>query len=258
MIWSAWGGVQMWWLVPGARALGRDGGSGVPWTCDGVAVARGYPGVCEEGGWRWLAPRPGASAGGVLPSVNTCTGREFGSRPFPHAPLKQWRLASKAAGTSSTHTLSCGCSPIPASLGSFCMAILSPLPGLMSEAWVPAPVGACLRLGRAGRRHWLPVQLPLCSGCCSSLLRLWSSPPSWPTSLPARGLPRARNFSSLIAASWGSGPVLIPFSLSFFLLAYVEILLLFRQSEVFQQHLVGILWDLLHTQKKFLMYLWEK
>ena len=136
---SAWGGVQMWWLVPGARALGRDGGSGVPWTCDGVAVARGYPGVCEEGGWRWLAPRPGASAGGVLPSVNTCTGREFGSRPFPHAPLKQWRLASKAAGTSSTHTLSCGCSPIPASLGSFCMAILSPLPGLMSEAWVPAP-----------------------------------------------------------------------------------------------------------------------
>ena len=37
----------------------------------------------------------------------------------------------------------------------------------------PAPVGVCLRRGgRAGRRHYLPVQRPLCSGCC---ILLWGS-----------------------------------------------------------------------------------
>ena len=140
------GGVQMWWLVPIPRVLGSSGSSGVPLEhMMGAEVAPDHS-WSLRGQWWWLVTTPrvwDGGSGGLQPllvsgreisgdcdhswplagqphleplqvvscSLQVCSqGKRLQPRFLlsPHAPPKQWRLASKVAQTFSAYTLSCG------------------------------------------------------------------------------------------------------------------------------------------------------
>lgn len=145
--------MQIWWLVPGLGFLAGVVAQVCPGACDGAGAGSGLLESARKVGDGGLHPylEP-VQVVSFLPSVSMRTGKEFGSRPFPHAPLNQSRLASKAAGTSCTHTLSCGCSRIPASLG-WPSPVLSLACCLKPEFQRPAPSCARGYVSQAGARR---------------------------------------------------------------------------------------------------------
>ena len=245
--------------TPGVCKVGSSGS----WTFLGsegeVQGPTTTPGVWASGSG--ISRQPLEAVQAVSCPLRACAqGKSLQSVPSssPRAPPKQLRLVSKRPRLPpSTPPATVALDSSPLSLSLHNQPQSSPQ-FWFPEAQVPAPSPCqhwwmCIRLGSAGWQQWPPVQLSLCSGyhkpaatLSSEALKLTFCPGRSPCQWG--GFPWCRNLSSFTPPSQGlkSWPNSFLSFFSFFLPSYMEIFLIFQQSEVFCQHSVDILLELFH------------